>query len=100
LWVPNSERIGIRNLQDLAKQQVRFISIAQPALAPYGQASIEVLQNAGLWNATQAKLVYANSISMAKQMVASGNADAAFTAYSLVLRDRGIVIKVDPSLYR
>ena len=100
LWVPNSERLGIRDLQDLAKQQVRFISIAQPALAPYGQASIEVLKNAGLWNATQPKLVYANSISMAKQMAASGNADVAFTAYSLVLRDRGIVIKVDPSLYR
>jgi len=99
LWAPDGERTGIRDLRDLAKQQVRFIAIAQPELAPYGQATIEVLKNAGLWDATQPKLVYANSISMAKQMAATGNADVAFTAYSLVLRDRGIVIKVDPNLY-
>ncbi len=99
LWIPDGERMGIRDLRDLAKQQVRFISIAQPALAPYGQATIEVLKKAGLWEVTQPKLVYANSISMAKQMAATGNADVAFTAYSLVLRDRGTVVNVDPSLY-
>ncbi len=100
LWIPDGERNGIRELRDLTKQQVRFIAIAQPALAPYGQATFEVLKNASLWEGTQPKLVYANSISMAKQMAATGNADVAFTAYSLVLHERGIVIKVDPRLYR
>jgi molybdate transport system substrate-binding protein len=100
LWIPDGERNGVRELRDLPKQQVRFIAIAQPALAPYGQATIEVLKNAGLWDATQPKLVYANSISMAKQMAATGNAEVAFTAYSLVLGEKGIVVKVDPSLYR
>ena len=32
-------------------------------------------------------------------MAASGNADAAFTAYSLVLHETGTVIKVDAKLY-
>lgn len=100
LWIPDGERSGIRDLRDLTKPQVRFIALAQPALAPYGQATLEVLKNAGLWEVAQPKLVYANSISMAKQMAATGNADVAFTAYSLVLRDKGIVAKVDPSLYR
>ena len=100
LWIPDGERNGIRELRDLTKQQVRFVALAQPALAPYGQAAVEALKNAGLWEAVQPKLVYANSISMAKQIAATGNADVAFTAYSLVLRDRGIVIEVDPSLYR
>ena len=36
---------------------------------------------------------------MAKQQAATGNADAAFTAYSLVLHDKGAVLKVDPTLY-
>ena len=99
LWIPDGERNGIRELRDLTKQQVRFIAIAQPALAPYGQATIEALKGTGLWESTQPKLVYANSISMAKQMTATGNADAAFTAYSLVLHERGIVIKVDHGLY-
>jgi molybdate transport system substrate-binding protein len=99
LWIPNGQRSGIRELHDLARPPVRFIAVAQPELAPYGQATIEALRQAGLWDATQPKIVYANSISMAKQMAATGNADAAFTAYSLVLHDQGIVVKVDPRLY-
>jgi molybdate transport system substrate-binding protein len=99
LWIPKGEQSGIRELKDLAERQVRFISIAQPELAPYGQATIEVLKKAGLWKAAQPKLIYANSISQAKQMAASGNADAAFTAYSLVLHDPGTVVKIDPDLY-
>ena len=90
---------GIRELKDLATKQVRFISVAQPELAPYGQATIEALKNSHLWEAVQPKVVYANSISQAKQMAASGNADAAFTAYSLVLHDGGTVLKIDPRLY-
>jgi molybdate transport system substrate-binding protein len=99
LWIPKGEQSGIRELKDLAGRKVRFISVAQPELAPYGQATIEVLKNAGIWDAVQPKVVYANSISQAKQMAASGNADAAFTAYSLVLHDQGSVLKIEPHLY-
>ena len=100
LWIPDGERSGIRELQDLAKPPVHFIAVAQPKLAPYGQATIEALHNAALWDATQPKIVYANSISMAKQMAATGNAEAAFTAYSLVLHEKGTVLKIDPRLYK
>ena len=99
LWVPHSEQNGLRELKDLASKPVRYIAIAQPVLAPYGQASVEALKNAHLWDAVQLKVVYANSISAAKQLAASGNADTAFTAYSLVLHDKGTVIKIDPHLY-
>ena len=47
----------------------------------------------------QPKIVYAPNINQVKQWAASGNADAAFTAYSLVLHDRGTILKVDPALY-
>jgi molybdate transport system substrate-binding protein len=99
LWIPQGEHFGIRELKDLAGPNVRFIAVAQPELAPYGHASIEALKNAGIWDVVQPKVVYANSISQAKQMAESGNADAAFTAYSLVLHDRGTVLKIDPDLY-
>jgi molybdate transport system substrate-binding protein len=99
LWIPQGEQTGIRELKDLAGQNVRFIAVAQPKLAPYGQATVDVLKNSHIWEAVQPKVVYANSISQAKQMAASGNADAAFTAYSLVLHDRGTVLKIDPHLY-
>ena len=63
-------------MKDLAGPGVKFIAMAQPELAPYGAASAEVLKGAGLWDAVQPKLVYGTSISMAKQLAASGSADA------------------------
>jgi molybdate transport system substrate-binding protein len=99
LWIPKGEQSGVRELKDLTGRQVRFIAVAQPELAPYGQATIEVLKNAKIWDAVQPKVVYANSISQAKQMAESGNADATFTAYSLVLHDRGSVLKIDSQLH-
>jgi molybdate transport system substrate-binding protein len=99
LWIPNGDQSGVRELKDLTRPQIRFIAIAQPELAPYGKASIEVLKNASLWDTLKSKIVYANNISQAKQWAASGNADAAFTAYSLVLHEHGTILKADPQLY-
>jgi molybdate transport system substrate-binding protein len=99
LWIPNGDKNGVRELKDLTGQQIHFIAVAQPELAPYGRAAVETLKNAHLWEPLHPKLVYANSISMAKQMAATGNAEASFTAYSLVLHDKGSVLKVDPQLY-
>ncbi len=99
LWVPPGGPGAIEKPDDLARPQVRFIAVAQPALAPYGQASVEALQALRIWNEVQPKIVYSNSVSQAKQLAASGNADAAFTAYSLVLHDSGRVLRIDPRLY-
>jgi molybdate transport system substrate-binding protein len=99
MWIPKGQQSGVRELNDLAGQHVRFVAVAQPELAPYGQATIEVLKSTSIWDAVQPKVVYATSISQARQMAASGNADVAFTAYSLVLHDRGTVLKIDPHLY-
>jgi molybdate transport system substrate-binding protein len=100
LWMPEGEASGVHELKDLAGPKIRFIGIAQPELAPYGQATVEVLKGAGLWEAVQPKLVYGTSISMAKQYAASGSANAAFTAYSLVLHEKGTVLKIDSHLHK
>jgi molybdate transport system substrate-binding protein len=100
LWMPEGQQSGVRELKDLAGKQIRFIAIAQPELAPYGAATVEVLKGAGLWDAVQPKLVYGTSISMAKQFAASGSANAAFTAYSLVLHEKGTVLKIDSHLHK
>ena len=96
LWAPGG---AVRDLHDLAGPQVRFVAVAQPELAPYGAAAIEALKAAGLWEAVQPKLVYANDIGQAKQFASSGNADAAFTAYSLVMLESGTVVRLDQKLY-
>ncbi len=100
LWIPERDKSGVRQLKDLTRPEVKFISVAQPELAPYGKAAVEAMKAAGLWEALQPKIVYASNISMARQFAATGNANAAFTAYSLVLKDPGAVVKVDPSLYK
>lgn len=97
LWSPAG---GISELKDLKSPQIRFIALAQPDSAPYGKASVEALKHFALWDSLQPKIVYANSISQARQLAASGNADATFTAYSLLLHEKGTILKVDPASYR
>ena len=79
---------------------MRVIAVARPELAPYGAAAVETLEHTGIWDRVKAKVVYGDSISMAKQYGTSGNADAVFTAYSLVLKESGKVLQVDEKLHK
>ena len=70
-----------------------------PELAPYGAAAVQALKKAGLWKAVEPKLVYGQSISVAKQFADSGNVAAAFTALALLHGVAGHYVKVDQHLY-
>jgi molybdate transport system substrate-binding protein len=100
LWIPKSGDLGAVGMKDLAKPGVRFIAIAQPEAAPYGAAAVEALKAAMLWTEVQPKVVYTTNINQARQQAEAGNADAAFTAYSLVMKDSGRVLQVPEALYR
>jgi molybdate transport system substrate-binding protein len=100
LWIPASSKAVANRIEDLTLPAVRVVAIAKPDLAPYGQASIDTLQRLGIWEQVQTKVVYAENISMAKQYGKSNNADAVFTAYSLVLHESGKIIRVDESLHQ
>jgi molybdate transport system substrate-binding protein len=100
LWVPPSAHVPISAIQDLAAADVRVIAVANPKLAPYGSATVDALQHAGIWDQVKSKIVYAENISMAKQYGVSNNADAVFTAYSLVLKQPGKVIRIDESMHQ
>jgi molybdate transport system substrate-binding protein len=97
LWNPHD---SVKKLDDLIQPSIRFIAIAKPEAAPYGEAAVESLKSLGIWDKVQPKVVYANNINMAKQYAATGNADAAFTAYSLVQHESGRVIIVDEKLHQ
>lgn len=99
LWIPPRSAAQINSPGDLVQASVKVIALAKPELAPYGMAARETLQKLGIWSEVEAKVVYANNISMAKQFGSSGNADAVFTAYSLVMKDKGKVIQVSGSLH-
>jgi molybdate transport system substrate-binding protein len=98
LWVPG-KMASIRQIEDLARPEVKVIAIAKPELAPYGLAAVTALKRAGVWDAVSPKIVYAENITVAKQYGSSGNADAVLVAYPLVLHEEGSVIAVHSKLY-
>jgi molybdate transport system substrate-binding protein len=99
LWIPTPDKTHVSRVEDLTSNDVHFIAVATPELAPYGQAAIETLQHAGIWEKVKPKIVYAANINVAKQYGASHNADAVFTAYSLVLRESK-VMQVDEKMHQ
>ncbi len=68
-------------------------AIANPEVAPYGEAAEAVLQKHGLWDAIRPQLVLGDTIAQAAQFATTGNAIGGLLAYSLVLAsdfaDRG-----------
>ncbi len=100
LWIPSSSRAAVERIQDLTRPDVHIIAVAKPELAPYGQATVDTLQKLGIWEQVKPRVVYAENISMAKQYGQSKNADAVFTAYSLVLHEAGKIIQVDEALHK
>lgn len=97
LWVPPDSRAAPENLSGLRSQAVRFIAIANPETAPYGAAAEQLLRAENLWDELEAKLVRADNVTAAKQMAATGNAEVAFTAYSLVRQAGGRLVTLDPA---
>jgi molybdate transport system substrate-binding protein len=68
----------------LASPRVTRIAIANPKVAPYGAAALQVLKARGLADALGGRLVTAESIAQAWQFVATGNAEVGFVALSQV----------------
>jgi len=61
------------------------LSLANPKLAPYGEASIQTLEALGLKEAIEPKLVMGENIAQAYQFVHTGNAKVGFVALSQVM---------------
>lgn len=82
----------------------RHLAVANPKLAPYGQAAVETIEALGLTTALAPKLVQAENIAQAHQFVASGNAELGFVALSQVMQggriDSGSGWVVPASLHR
>lgn len=97
LWLPRGP--AVESLAALARVSARHIALPRPESAPYGRAAVEALRRVGIWEVSEPKIVYAQNVSMAKQFAQSGNAEAAFTAYSLVFQEPGTVLLIDETLH-
>jgi molybdate transport system substrate-binding protein len=90
LFVPAGSPLkGDARLEGLAalvkSGRVTRFAIANPDVAPYGQAAQAVLRKYGLWDAIRPRLVLGDSVAQATQFATSGNAVGGLVAYSLVI---------------
>jgi molybdate transport system substrate-binding protein len=81
LWSP---RAGLVDPDGAVLRTAGFkrLAIANPKLAPYGAAAKSTMENVGVWQAVQGKLVQGENIAQTYQFVSSGNADLGFVALS------------------
>ncbi|HBH35910.1 MAG TPA: molybdate ABC transporter substrate-binding protein, partial [Gammaproteobacteria bacterium] len=79
------------------------LAIASPKLAPYGKAARQVLQDRGIWEALQHRMVRGENIGQTFQFIKSGNAELGFVALSQIKHPahaiEGSLWEVPQSLY-
>ena len=71
----------------LRKGGFAHLAIANPKLAPYGQAAMEVLASMKLAETLAPKIVQGENIAQALQFVSTSNAELGFVALSQVMKD-------------
>jgi molybdate transport system substrate-binding protein len=63
----------------------RHIALANPRVAPYGTAAMELLKGLHLWEATASRVVFGENVAQAFSFVSTGNAELGFVALAQVL---------------
>lgn len=86
LWSPQDGVVDEEG-RVLAGGDFNKVAIANPKVAPYGAAALEVLTKLGLLDAVQPKFVTGENIAQTFQFVSTGNADLGFVALSQVMEN-------------
>jgi molybdate transport system substrate-binding protein len=73
-----------KGINVLTSKNINKIAIANPKTAPYGKATIQAMKNAGIYEETKSKLIYAETISQT-------------VSYAVTAADIGVIAK--SSLY-
>lgn len=86
LWSPRDGLVDGKG--DVLKQgSFAHLAIANPKVAPYGVAAIEVLKKLDALDHLQPKIIQGENIAQTYQFIASGNAELGFVALSQVQKD-------------
>lgn len=88
LWSRADAPMHPTSLDDLRNPALGMIAVANPKLAPYGEAALQALAQANLTGYLKNRLVFAENIGQTLQFAQSGNATVAMTALSLVIDDK------------
>lgn len=77
----------------LSKGGFKHLALADPKLAPYGVAALEVLKSKNLLTKLQPLLIQGENIAQTYQFVSTGNAELGFVALSQVIdSDKGKIV--------
>ena len=103
-WLPPGSTLDLekRGLAALADAGVKRIAIANPAVAPFGRATMAALEAAGVTASVKEKLVLGISVGQAAQFASTGAADVALLPLSLTFSKAlsdGRVVPVAEALY-
>jgi molybdate transport system substrate-binding protein len=81
IWSP---RPGYIDKTGTIPDDIRFLAIANPKLAPYGLAARQFLRERGIWIKFRQRLVRGENIAQTYQYVATGNAEVGIIALSQI----------------
>lgn len=93
---------GIEGLAEKS-EQIKHLSIANPKVAPYGEAAEEVLHNLKIYDIFKDKIVLGDNISQPVLHVDSAAAEVGIVAYSLVSavnKPKGKAVIIDDKLFK
>lgn len=79
-------------LDSLTSPTFSRIAIAEPQHAPYGERAKQALQQQKIWSLIERKIVYADNVAKALQLVQSGAVDAAIVALALVKKPANVPV--------
>lgn len=103
LWSSKSDVVD-ENGEVLRLGHFNKLALANPLLAPYGAAALDVLRHLSLENATRNSWVMGENIAQTYQFVSTGNADIGFVAVSQIVENgllkSGSTWIVPPKFYR
>lgn len=82
---PSQYPVASQPIDVLKAAEFRFLAVANPKTAPYGESSIDFLKAKKLYQKLKPKLVNGESIGNAFRYVATGNAEIGFLALSQLI---------------
>lgn len=87
LWSPDPDRVDPKG-DALHSDDFRYLSIANPKLAPYGRAAQQLIEAKQLQQTLSGRMVRGENVGQAFQFVKSGNAELGLIAYAQVKQVR------------
>jgi len=100
LIVPK-ENSSIESFEDLANDEIDTISIGTPETVPAGQYAQESLENMGIWEEVESKVVFAKDVRQVLSYVETGNVEAGmvYKTDALISDEIEIVDSADPETH-